>query len=72
MEDDVRKYHILSTTANFFQKDPNDFLKKYYTEKYLATFLDDLNVLLLVINSTREISFTIKVLLSYINFFIFF
>ena len=61
MEDDIRKYYVLSTTANIFQKDPNDFVKKYFNEKNLTKFLDDLNVLLLVVNSTREITFTIKV-----------
>ena len=61
MDSDARKLYILSTAANFFQKDPNDFAKKFSSEKSLSKFLDDLNILILVINSTREITFTIKV-----------
>lgn len=60
MDDDVRKNYILSTAANFFQKDPNEFGKKFFNEKNLSKFLDDLNILLLVINSSRDITFTIK------------
>lgn len=64
MDNDLRKQYILATSANFFQKDPNDFAKKFSNEKSLAKFLDDLNVLILVINSSREITFTIKVSLQ--------
>ena len=66
MEEDARKHYILSTAANFFQKDPNDFSKKFLSEKNLSKFLDDLNVSLLIINgASRDISFTIK--LNFVN-----
>lgn len=60
MADDLRKTHILTTAANFFARDPKEFLKQMF-DKHLDKFLDDLNVLMLVINATREISITTKV-----------
>lgn len=60
MAEDIRKTYILSTTANFFSKDVNDFQKFAY-DKNLTKFLDDLNVLALIVNANREITFTTRV-----------
>ncbi len=61
MEDDVRKDYILSTASNFFAKDAKEFSKKFFHDKHLSKFLDDLSVLLLVVNySSKEITFTTK------------
>lgn len=59
MSEDIRKAYILNTAANFFSKDPNEF-QKHTSDKNLVKFLDDLNVLALVVNATREVTFTIR------------
>ena len=59
--DDLRKSYILTTAANFFSKDPKDFLK-LSDDRHLTKFLDDLNILMLVINTQGGISLTTKVI----------
>jgi hypothetical protein len=61
MADDKRKRYILNTAANFFSKDPEDFKQKYAGDKYLSKFLDDLNVLALILNGGKEVTFTTRV-----------
>ena len=61
MDDDVRKNFILITAANYFSLEPKEFTKKFYTDRQLGKFLDDLNVIFLIVNSSGEIRFTIKV-----------
>lgn len=59
--EDIRKTYVLSTAANYFGKNPDDFLK-FANDKNLAKFLDDINTLVLVVTySKHEVAFTIKV-----------
>ena len=63
MIEDQRKAYLLSTAANFFGKDVDDLLR-YSDNKNLVKFLDDLNVLLLIVNiatNNKEVTFTCKV-----------
>jgi hypothetical protein len=62
MTDDKRKRYILTTAANFFSKDPEEFKQRYAGDKHLSKFLDDLNVLALILNGGKEISFTTRVI----------
>jgi hypothetical protein len=57
--DDLRKHYILTTAANFFSKETKEFLK-HADDRHLAKFLDDLNVLMLVVNNTNGIAITTK------------
>ena len=58
--DDLRKQYVLTTAANFFSKDPREF-SKLSDDRHLNKFLDDLNVLMLVINTQNGINLTTKV-----------
>lgn len=60
MGDDVRRRYILTTAANYFSREADEFLR-YSNEKHLTRFLDDLNTVLLTVNVARDISFTNKV-----------
>ena len=61
MSEDIRKTYVLSTAANYFGKNADDFLR-FANDKNLAKFLDDINVLVLVVTySKHEVAFTIKV-----------
>jgi dynein heavy chain 2 len=60
MAEDIRKSYILTTAANFFAKDPDNFLK-YSDNKHLTKFLDDLNILILIVNvASKEVTITTK------------
>jgi hypothetical protein len=61
MTDDKRKRYMLTTAANFFSKDPEDFKQRYADDKSLNKFLDDLSVLALILNGGKEITFTTRV-----------
>jgi hypothetical protein len=70
MSEDSRKLFILTSAANLFSKSPSDF-HKYENDKHLERFLNDLNTLLLIVNYSKEITFTTKVLISQLNFSLF-
>ena len=57
--DDQRRHYILTTAANFFSRDPKEFLRMA-DDRHLGKFLDDLNILMLVINVHKEITITTK------------
>jgi hypothetical protein len=62
MAEDIRKNYVLNTAANFFSKNPDD-LSRYADNKHLTKFLDDLNILCLLINiSNKEVTLTTKVI----------
>jgi len=58
--EDLRKNFILTTAANFFSRDPREFFK-LSDDRHLSKFLDDLNLLMLVINAQNNITLTTKV-----------
>ena len=60
MAEDFRKKYILTTAANYFSRQPDEF-SKYSNDKHLTRFLDDLNTIILVVNLARDISFSNKV-----------
>jgi dynein heavy chain 2 len=57
MEDDKRKKYLIKLASNFFKRDANDF-QKVASDKELSKFLDDLNTLVLVVNTNPDIKFT--------------
>ena len=71
--EDSRKIYILTTAANFFSRDPREF-SKLSDDRHLSKFLDDLNLLMLVINAQNSITITTKVNISNVSieFFLFF
>ena len=62
--DDLRKHYILSTAANFFSRDQKEFMR-LADDRHLTKFLDDLNLLMLVINTHKEITITTKVIFKF-------
>lgn len=60
-DEDIRKGYILNAVANYYGKNPDDF-QKYFNDRNLEKFLDDLNILVMVAHySKHELNFIIKV-----------
>jgi hypothetical protein len=64
--EDLRKNYILTTAANFFSRDQREFFK-FSDDRQLSKFLDDLNLLMLVINAHNNITITTKVNIYYFH-----
>ena len=60
MAEDLRKKYVLTTAANYFSRQPDEFLK-FEKDKHVTRFLDDMNTIILVASVARDISFSNKV-----------